>query len=205
MNALVIAPPSNELAPSRQSASAGEVGRAFDERIGLLLRAAMAPYTVNATRQVAISKEQQRTIVETESDLFDALASIKIETSQFAMHLPDQWRKRLFSQLDSLLDYEEWDESDQLPRHGSFATLLRLYLLISPDVGPGLGLASNGNFLAAWTKNADRLTVECMPNDQVRWSLSRLRDGMRERAAGETNILRLQDVLVPYQASYWFS
>src|ERR1700730_14825270 len=40
--------------------------------------------------------------------LFDALAGAKVLTAQVAMHLDRQWRDKLFRQLDSLHDPDEW-------------------------------------------------------------------------------------------------
>ena len=52
-----------------------------------------------------------------EDRLFDATANVKILTSQVAMHLDPEWRERLFKQLDSLHDPEEWEAEDKpIPR-----------------------------------------------------------------------------------------
>jgi hypothetical protein len=70
---------------------------------------------------------------------------------------------------------------------------------------PGLGATSTGNFIATWTEGTNRLTVECKPDDQVRWVLVHDLDGQRESAAGDTTVRRLPEVLHPYDPpNRWF-
>ena len=42
--------------------------------------------------------------------LFDVLVEAKVMTSQVAMHLDENWRGRLFAQLDDLLAAEDWHD-----------------------------------------------------------------------------------------------
>jgi len=136
--------------------------------------------------------------------LYDALASFKIRTAQVAMYLERNWRNKLFDQLDDLLDAENWEPDDSPPLLASFSTLLRL--LISQHVSrrPGLGATHDGKFVAAWTSGSDRLTIECLADDMVRWNLSVNIEGETERAAGVTPLLRLEQVLSPYHPARWF-
>ncbi len=139
-----------------------------------------------------------------EEKLYDALAHFKIRTSQVAMHLDREWRGRFFSQLDSLLSVDDWEREDLPPTAASFATLLRMIVLLHPERRPGLGATSDGRFIAAWTNDGDRLTIECFPKDVVRWNLVATIDGERERAAAEVPVARLAQVLAPYDPSRWF-
>lgn len=136
--------------------------------------------------------------------LYDLLADFKIFTAQIAMHIDRQWRDRLFAQLDSLLDVNEWDEQDAPPVHNSYATFLRMLLSIKPERRPGLGAAANGNLIAAWTNGNDKLTIECLANDEIRWSIARDTDEMRVRAAGIDSLRRLSVILEPYEPQKWF-
>ncbi|HOT82157.1 MAG TPA: hypothetical protein PLQ12_02490 [Candidatus Defluviicoccus seviourii] len=140
-----------------------------------------------------------------EAKLFDSRAACKIRTAQIAMHLEPGRRERFFAQVDSLLDADEWDEDDQPISAASFATLLRLLLLIRPKRWPGLGASMDGHVIAAWTKGENRLTVECLPEDQLRWVLVRYRNGERKSAADDTALLGLPDALQPYEPQIWFS
>jgi hypothetical protein len=137
-------------------------------------------------------------------ELFDSLASFKIKTSTVAMHLDDQWRLRFFTQLDNLLDEPSWDPEDKPPSLESFTTLLRMLLLLAPERRPGLGASSDGNLVAAWTVGNDRLTIQTLRNDRVKWSLSCDLDGARESAAGNSTLSNLREILSPYRPDRWF-
>lgn len=140
-----------------------------------------------------------------EKRLYDARATCKIKTATVAMHLDSEWRSPFFSQIDNLMDVENWEEDDLPITEASFTTLLRMILLIRPVRRPGLGSTSAGNILAAWTVERDQLTIECLPDDVVRWVLSRYPDGHRESAAGHVPLSRLKAVLEPYNPERWFA
>jgi hypothetical protein len=137
--------------------------------------------------------------------LFDALATFKLRTAMLAAgHFSSDERARLFKQLDSLLDIESWDAADTVTTEASFTTLLRMVLLLGGR-RPALGVTGGGNFIATWTEGDDRLTIECKPEDHVRWVLVQSLDGQRETAAGETTAKRLPEVLHPYDPPRrWF-
>ena len=139
-----------------------------------------------------------------ESRLFDATASVKILASQVAMHMDKVWRDKLFRQIDSLHDLDEWDTDDKPVRKASFATFLKAILKIKPQRHPGLGLTYEGYLIAAWTTGQDRLTTEFLPNDRVRWVLTRNLDGETERSTGQAGVSRLYECLLPYQPDHWF-
>lgn len=141
-----------------------------------------------------------------EQQLFDALAAVKILTSQVAMHLDRELRRKLFQQLDSLHDVQEWEPGDEPVREASFATFLKAILSIKPARRPGLGLSNTGNLVAAWTSGRDRLTIEFQPNDRVRWVLARYRDTDEPaRFAGQTHVSDLAGGLAPHHPEHWFS
>ena len=137
--------------------------------------------------------------------LYDALARVKLLTAQVAMHLDTEWRSRIFEQLDDLLDAEDWHEDDDPIKVSSFETFLRMIIFHNPSRRPGFGVSNRGYLIAAWTSGSDRLTTECLPNDKVRWVLSCEVDGETERAAGETPVRRLMEVLAPYSPPRWFA
>ncbi|MHB1620440.1 MAG: hypothetical protein ACYCTY_10755 [Sulfuricella sp.] len=139
-----------------------------------------------------------------EERLFDATSSVKILTAQVAMHMDKKWRDKLFSQIDSLHDLDEWDADDNPIKQSSFATFLKAILFIKPQRHPGLGLSYEGYLIAAWTTGQDRLTTEFLPNDRVCWVLTRNVGGEVERAAGQTVVSRLYDCLIPYSPDHWF-
>ena len=137
---------------------------------------------------------------------FDALADAKISTSKVAMHLERDLRDRLFRQLDSLHETDQWEEGDEPLNHASFQTFLKAILTITPARRPGLGLSRTGNLIAAWTTAQDRLTIEFLPNDRVSWVLARYDDTDEPaRFAGQTNVSELVEGLAPHRPDHWFS
>jgi hypothetical protein len=140
-----------------------------------------------------------------QEQLYEALAAFKIRTATVAMHLDREWRSRLFAQFDSLLATENWEVEDSPPSLDSFSTFLRMLVLLQPDRRPGLGATHDGVLIAAWTSGDDRLTIECLPKDVVRWHLSVTIDGERERAAAIMPLQRLSSVLLPYSPQRWFN
>jgi len=186
---LSLAKPSPLKPSAGNSAEAGTLDKRFEELHFL------SPSSLGFNRSGSSVAEQ----------LYDALAQFKIFTSQIAMHLEDGWRARLFKQLDELLDIEEWDKRDKAPSLESFATFLRLMLILRPDVRPGLGASAGGHLIAAWTNGDDRLTIEALSADEVRWSVAVWIDEERERAAGFSTLQRLHAVLEPYGPGRWFA
>lgn len=140
-----------------------------------------------------------------EERLFDAVADAKILTAQVAMHLDQQWRTKLFQQLDSLHDPAEWEPADDPVERSSFSTFLKAMLSVNPSRRPGLGLSSAGHPIAAWTVGRNRLTIEFLPEDRVRWVLTRVIDNEPEHFAGQTPVTRLLEGLQPYHPETWFS
>ncbi len=137
--------------------------------------------------------------------LFDSAAFLKVTINNVAMHLGKPWRDKLFCQLDSLLDVDEWDERDPAPGQGTAKTFIRLLLLLEPQRKPGLAVANDGNLIAAWTEGENRLTIECKPGDQLRWVLSRRIGDNLERVAASGPLRRLPQVLQPYAPEVWFN
>lgn len=137
--------------------------------------------------------------------LFDVLSDVKVMTAQVAMHLDHDWQTGLFQQLDMLLEVEEWHEDDKPLQAGSYATFLRMILAHGPMRRPGFGISHDGNLIGAWTNGSDRLTLEFLTGDMVRWVLSCEIDGELERAAGNNPVWRMEAVLHPYNPNHWFS
>lgn len=150
----------------------------------------------------ALESTKKRTL---EENLFDATAAVKTLTSQVAMHLDREWRAKLFRQLDSLHDPAEWEVGDCPIGQASFATFLKAICDLKPERRPGLGLTSTGYLIAAWTTaRNDKLTIEFLPNDQVRFVLSIVHAGDTERIAGKTNVARLRERLSQFKPNRWF-
>lgn len=141
------------------------------------------------------------------TDLAHKLASrgldLKAHVSLVAMHLDASWRDGLFRQLDFMLSPDNWEDVDDLPSKESFATAVRLIIYLGNIRRPGLGLTPVGNLILSWTSGGDRLTVECQPDDVIKWIITHVIDGMRESAAGISSAKRLPIVLQAYEPSKW--
>lgn len=137
--------------------------------------------------------------------LFNASATLKIAVSQVSMHLPPEWRRRLFEKINSLHDPDEWDDSDRLTDLDSFKTFLRTILQLGPVSRMSLGISHDGHILAGWKAGDDTLALEFLPRDEIRWSVVRYVDGVHESGAGRTLLGRLPEVLQPYSPANWFN
>ena len=149
---------------------------------------------------VTEDKNKPRTLDE---ELFEATASAKILTSQVAMHLDAAWRQKIFDQLDSLHDVGEWEKGDSPLQRESFSTFLKAIFLLRPAIRPGLGLSMRGYLVAAWTNGENRLTIEFLPRDKVRWVATVSIDGEFEHTASEMPLSMLRSRLEAYAEEGW--
>ncbi|MBU1211274.1 MAG: hypothetical protein KJ587_08385 [Alphaproteobacteria bacterium] len=141
-----------------------------------------------------------------EERLFDVRAACKIEARKFSMLFEPDWHKKLFRQLDLLMDPEEWDSEDSPVSKNSFITFIRMSMILRNARRPGIGIANDGHILATWSiRRNDRLTVECLPQDRVRWIVSVPLKEETESAAGVTSLHRLLANLEPYKPEHWFA
>jgi len=136
--------------------------------------------------------------------LFDKAVELKLIARNVAMHFNEYWQGGLFRQLDSLLDEDGWSFEDKLPESSSFKCFLRMIIHNSPKVRPGIGASHDGNIIASWTVDRDRLTVECLPNDTVRWVITKYVNGDRISGAGSSPVKLLRTYLSPYEPERWF-
>jgi hypothetical protein len=132
------------------------------------------------------------------------LLSFKRMTSPVARYLDPDWRAQLFETLDKLFDIDDWEDDFVLPLEQSFETFLRLIIHLHPTRRPGIGLSSRGFVLASWSKDNDRIVIECLPQDELRWVLSQSNEGRRESAAGKNRIQRLVELIEGYEPDRFF-
>jgi hypothetical protein len=169
---------------------------------------AFASTTAEAVASSAVSTSRLQfhgQIGQLSDQLYNSRASFKIAASMYAMHLDRGWRDILFKQVDQLMDPEEWDERDAPVSPESSLTFLRLLLFVKPGRRPSLGATDDGNLVAAWVAEKNRLTLICQPDDHIRWVLSTTSEGVAETAAGSTTTSRIPDVLTPYNKEQWFA
>ncbi|MFN3475812.1 MAG: hypothetical protein ACK4ZW_17375 [Blastomonas sp.] len=140
-----------------------------------------------------------------ESKLFNATANAKIWTSKVAMYLKRETRDRIFRQLDSLHDLNEWIAGDEPLNLESYKSCIRAIIFHKINSKPGFALMPSGNILALWQDDIDKLSIEFLTNNKTRWMIQHSTLRGTERAAGEASVERLREILAPYGADRWFS
>jgi hypothetical protein len=181
------------------SAGVGIDAESAVARVGQMKRLLTgAANQITTTRNVIAQSE---TI---EGKLAEKVGSFKRIAASVGMYLDPDWRSRLFAKLDSMMDANEWDDDFALPSEQSFSTFLRMIIYLHPTKRPGLGLSSKGHLLASWVKDQDRIVIECLADDDVRWVLSHCLNGNIESGAGKTKIYRIPDVIDPYEPDELF-
>jgi hypothetical protein len=139
-----------------------------------------------------------------ENQLSTKLASMKQVLSPVSMYFDASWRKELIEKLERFHDAEDWDNERALPSEASFATFLRTVIYLHPTKRPGIGLSAQGHFLGSWRRESDRIVIEFLPNDELKWVLSQTVDGERESGAGLNQIHRLPDLISGYEPDRFF-
>jgi hypothetical protein len=114
-----------------------------------------------------------------EAKLFDNAAELKIELSKIVMHLAPEWRSVIFSQLDTLLDLNNWQDDSAFIQKSTFMTFLRFILFAAPTRLPSLGVGSTGHILAAWNNSEQHIAVEFLPADKA--AVTFVKQGVRSR------------------------
>lgn len=137
--------------------------------------------------------------------LFDARAAAKVAFSQVSMHFSADFRERLFDQVDRLHDADDWEDGDFPVERLSFNTFLRWFYLNKPERLPSFGLSSAGHFIATWlcNENKDRLTLEFLPSDRIKWFVTKDYGGELDHGAGITVLTRILTSLAPYDPDSW--
>jgi hypothetical protein len=189
--------PSVKLSVWPASLAGGELSTALYERIRELYK---YPPSMTQVKPgvVAHARDDDMSV-----RLFNASADLKIAVSQVSMHLPLDWRERLFEKIDLLHNPDDWENSDRLADLESFRTFLRTILQLGPLKKMNLGISSDGYMLAGWKRGDDTLALEFLPKDEIRWSTVQHINGTRESAAGRARLERLQTVLLPYSKDFW--
>jgi hypothetical protein len=140
-----------------------------------------------------------------ENQLRAKLATMKQVLMPVSMYFDPSWRRELVKKLDRFHDIEDWEADRQFPSESSFATFLRTIIYLHPTKRPGIGLSAQGHFLASWRRGTDRIVIEFLPNDELKWVLSQTVDGDRESGAGINQIHRLPDLIAGYEPDRFFN
>lgn len=136
--------------------------------------------------------------------LFNASTALKMAASEVSMHLPAEWRRRLFEKIDDLHKPEDWNDAEGLADLASFRTFLRTVLRLGAMKRMSLGISDDGHILAGWRRGNDSLSLAFLPSDRIRWSVVEHVGTDIDSAAGTTTFERLPEVLKPYKPEVWF-
>lgn len=142
-----------------------------------------------------------------EEELFDARAEAKILYSEVSMHFGLELRERLFDQIDRLHDPDDWEDGDTPIQQKSLKTFLRWFYLNEPEKLPSFGLSDTGYFVASWLSNdnKDRLVLEFLSNDRIKWFVTKFFQNEADHSAGVTDLSRISSSLNPYEIQNWLS
>ncbi len=105
-----------------------------------------------------------------DEEVFDSLVSLKVAVATYAMHLDQAERQRLFDELDSKLNVDDWHEGDTLPAQTSFVAFLKWMIFSKYFRWTSIGVSNDGNILVAWNTPSVLLTANFAPAGIVRWT-----------------------------------
>jgi hypothetical protein len=105
-----------------------------------------------------------------EERVFNSLVSLKVAVSQYAMHLSTEERQRLFGELDSVINTEDWHEEDQLPAIDSFRDFLKWMIYSKYNKWISIGVSDDGLLQVAWKTTGVLLTALFAGKEFVRWT-----------------------------------
>jgi hypothetical protein len=130
----------------------------------------LAKLRATALPGTGISKMVQPRVLSFDERIFDTLVSLKVAVSQYAMHLGAVERARLFEELDSKINADDWHEDDILPATSSFHEFLKWMIYSKHSEWTSIGVSSQGTILVAWRKPQVLLTANFEAKDSVRWT-----------------------------------
>jgi hypothetical protein len=123
-----------------------------------------------------------------ESKLFDALVKLKVAVAKYAMHISSDERHRIFEELDSLLNCDDWHEGDTLPAADSLVAFLKWSIYSKRIDWTSLGVSNEGHILVAWRSPRVQLTAAFAVPDEVKWTARVESKTGIEHAAGKSSL-----------------
>jgi hypothetical protein len=105
--------------------------------------------------------------------IFNSLVALKVAVSQYAMHLSDAERHRIFAELDSVINTEDWHEEDQLPKIEAFKDFLKWMIYSKYNKWISIGVSDDGDLTVAWKTKRVLLTAKFSGlngQEAVRWT-----------------------------------
>lgn len=125
-------------------------------------------------------------------ELFSELVKLKIAVAQYAMHLSRDTRHKIFDDLDSLLNPDDWYEEDKLPQMTSFRDFLKWTVYAKRFNWISLGISNDGHIQAAWKSERGLLTARYTGNGRVLWTAKIIAEGGDDHLAGDSSLQSLE-------------
>jgi len=135
------------------------------------------------------SKAIERKVFEADSlknRIFNSAVELKVAVSQYAMHLSNEVRHKLFDDLDAVINVDDWYEEDELPRYVSFRDFLKWTIYSKRFDWLSLGVSDDGSVLLAWRKGDAVLTANFGGRGRVSWTAKTPSESGEAYAAGES-------------------
>jgi hypothetical protein len=139
----------------------------------------------NASRTMTLSARPKEALEQT---LFNVLVGLKVSVSQYAMHLSQEVRHRIFDQLDAIINADDWHEEDDLPRQDAFQEFLKWQIYAGCFDWTSLGVSDEGHILVAWSTTNTFLTANFDGSGEVRWTVRYQSEGSPGHAAGKSSL-----------------
>lgn len=123
------------------------------------------PLTVSSSAPISNSMQLSSPPTSLDDELFANRAALKVLTSRVAMHLRQEERRLLFSEVDRLLDIEHWEDTSSKINEGAFQSFLRFMIFARPHRLPNLGVGYDGALLASWRTDQKSVQAEFLSRD----------------------------------------
>jgi hypothetical protein len=123
-----------------------------------------------------------------DATIFNSLVELKVGVAQYAMHLSPEIRAKIFSDLDEIINVEDWYEEDALPRFSSFRDFLKWTIYSKRFNWTSIGISDEGNILVAWKSTKALLTARYDGEGRVWWTATIYSDEENNFAAGDCSL-----------------
>jgi hypothetical protein len=130
-----------------------------------------------------------------QADLNKNIDALKDTYNKFSMYLPQEWQEPVFRRIESMLDFETWEEDGSKLDIASFTTFLRFVAFTQSKKIPSLGISGAGNLLVSWQTGHKIINLEFLGNDQANAILTQPTPRAREIISWSNLIGELKEFL----------
>ena len=113
---------------------------------------------------------------------------------------------RVKRRLNTLLDSDEWEVGDQLPRITSFKSMLNFLIAHARVNVPYVALLSSGNFELSWRHDDGRLvTIEFRDNEWVYWLVFAAFSQSQQPRKRKSGLCPVSDITDETESTIWLT